>query len=468
MNFEQLFLIVKARMKTIVITLLCTVITTIVVSLLLPKTYTASTLLVLNHKGVDAVTGQTQPSLLMPGYVATQVDIINSLNVALRVVDRLKLTESPAVREDFMKDTGGAGDIRVWLAGLLQKRLEVVPSRESTVIEITFKNQSPEFAALVANAFAAEYQQTALQLKVEPLRRASTFFNEQIKTLRENLEAAQGKLSKYQQENGLVSVDNRLDVESARLNDLSTQLVVVQGQLAEAMSRQRQVKNGRADESPDVVANPLIQNLKASLAQAEAKFSEVSSKLGVNHPQYLAAKAELDKLRGELAQHIRLTSSSVASSAAILQQREAEVRANLQAQKTRVLELNRARDELNVLSKEVESAQRAYETSVARFNQTSMEGQANQPDVAVLTPALPPMEPTSPKLVLNVVLSIFFGTLLGLGLGMLAEFVDRRVRSESDLVQAAGAPMFGVIADAAAVAPSRRWFFKRGGAPRLA
>ena len=62
------------------------------------------------------------------------------------------------------------------------------------------------------------------------MRQAATYFTGQIKSLRVDLEAAQSKLSAYQQEHGLVSTDNRLDVESARLNDLSSQLVQAQGQ----------------------------------------------------------------------------------------------------------------------------------------------------------------------------------------------------------------------------------------------
>ena len=447
MNFEQFLQIIKARSKIIVLTLACTLLTTVAVSLLLPKTYKATATVVLNYKGVDAVTGQTAPAAMMPGYVATQVDIINSLSVAMQVVDRLKLADNPDVKQSFIHETEGKGDIKAWLARLLQKNLNVVPSRESSVLDITFMNPSPEFAALVANAYAAEYQQTTIRLKVDPLRKASVFFNEQIKTLRDNLEAAQGRLSKYQQDKGIFSVDNRLDVESARLNDLSTQLVGVQGQKAEAQSRQHQIKNGGANESPDIVSNPLIQNLKAQLTQAQAKFADVAQNLGENHPQYKGLKAEVDELRSEINAHIRLTSNSVTGSARILQQREAEVSAALQEQKNRVLELNRARDELTVLSREVESAQRAYESSVNRFNQTSLEGQSNQADVSVLTPALPPVDPASPRILLNILLSLFFGSFLGLVLATLAEFVDRRIRSDNDLAQASAVPVLGVLTD---------------------
>lgn len=82
MNFSQFLLILHARFRIIMLVLVVTVVATFTVSLLLPKTYQTATTLVLNYKGLDPVTGLTLPSQLMPGYMATQMDIINSMNVA--------------------------------------------------------------------------------------------------------------------------------------------------------------------------------------------------------------------------------------------------------------------------------------------------------------------------------------------------------------------------------------------------
>jgi succinoglycan biosynthesis transport protein ExoP len=333
--------------------------------------------------------------------------------------------------------------------------LTVTPARESNVVEITFQGRSPEFVAAVANAFASEHQKMTLQLKVQPLKQASQYFTSQIKVLRENLEAAQGKLSKYQQEKGLVSVDNRLDVESSRLNDLSTQLVVVQGQLSDATSRRRQAQGVGANESPDIVSNPLVQNLKVSLAQAKAKLSEVGQRVYPNHPTYQAAKAEVDQLQAELKKTIEQTSSSVGNSAQILQRREAEVKAALAAQKVKILELNRDRDQLAVLMRDVDSAQRAYDTTMQRFSQTSLEGQSNQTDIAVLSQAMPPSKEVGPKIILNVLLSIFVGLILGVGAGLVSEMFDRRIRSERDLEDMQDTPVIRFADPIETASPSR-------------
>lgn len=444
MNFTQFLLILKARRRIILITFGMTVLATLALSLLLPKSYKAVTSLVLNYKGVDPVTGLTLPAQLMPGYMATQIDIITSRNVALRVVDQLKISENTMAQEQFNKATKGKGDIRAWFAELLLKNLEAKPSRESSVIEISFNGGDPEFAATVANAFADAYQQTNIQLKVEPAQKAADFLGIQTKGLRANLENAQAKLSKYQQEKGLTSVMGNLDVESSRLNDLSSQLVMAQSEAYDAKSRQQRA-GGNGDESPDVAANPIVQNLKIEITRAESKFSELSQRVGESHPQYLAAQAELNKLKSQLLEQTRKASNTIGGTAHIHQQREGEIRAALAAQKARVLELNLSRDELSVLQRDVENAQRAMDSASQRFTQTTLEGSANQTDIAVLNPAIAPQRQASPLVLFNTILSIILGSMLGVGLGLLAEMADRRVRSRDDISELLGVPVFAVI-----------------------
>ena len=444
MNYSKFLIVLKARFKIILITFGLIVLTTLLVNLLSAKVYKATTSIVLNYKGVDPVTGLTLPAQLMPGYMSTQIDIITSPTVAMKVVDQLKFAENEQAQVQFNKATKGKGDIREWFANLLLQNLEAKPSRESSVLEISFSGTDPDFAATVANAFAESYQKTNIQLKVEPSQKAAEYLSEQTKGLRVNLEAAQAKLSKYQQEKGLTSVMGNLDVESARLNDLSSQLVAAQSQSFDSNSRQQRT-GGNGDESPDVAANPVVQNLKVEITRAESKFSELSERLSEAHPQYQAAKAELDKLKSQLQEATQKATSTIGGTAHINQQRESELRAALAAQKARVLELNLTRDELSVLQRDVENAQHALDSASQRLTQTTLEGSANQADIAVLTPATAPIRADSPRVLFNMILSIFLGGILGVGVGLLAELMDRRVRSREDLSEDLSLPVFAVI-----------------------
>ena len=75
MNVHQFLLILLARKKVILSTLLVTVLLALGWSLVQQKTYTATASVLLNYKGVDPLTGLTMPGQLLPGYMAARVPV---------------------------------------------------------------------------------------------------------------------------------------------------------------------------------------------------------------------------------------------------------------------------------------------------------------------------------------------------------------------------------------------------------
>ena len=445
MSFSQLLSILIARKWIAIWVFFVTVLVAAIVSFLLPKTYIATASLVINSKGADPVTGFMLPATLMPGYMATQVDIIQSRNVALKVVSILGIANNPTAKLQFENATNGEGDINYWYADQFLQGLQVNPSRASSVIEVGYQGADPKFAAALANAFAEAYVLTNLQMKTEPAKQAAIWFDQQIKGLRQNVEQSQTKLSAYQNDHDIAFSDERLDLESTRLNDLSSQLVMAQSQTFDSTSRQSQLRKSSASESPDILASGLIQGLKSQLSQAEAKLNEVSQRLGINHPQYQSAVADVDSLRKLIVDETAKTSSSIGQVARVSQQKEAEIKASLAAQKERVLQLKSQHDEMAVLVREVESAQRIYDNALLRFGQTNMESQSSQTDVSILNPAIAPLSHSSPKIMLNIILSVLLGGFLAIGFSVAAEMLDRRVRSAEDLTKLLGLPVLGEL-----------------------
>lgn len=197
MNLTLLLLMLRARLKIVLATFLVTVLTATAVSLMMPKYYRATTQVVLSYTGVDTVTGSPLLAATMPGFVQTQIDIIKNRSVALKVVDDLQLTSNVTLRELFEDATEGRGSIRDWIANRLMARLAVDPSADSSVLSITYEDKESRMAADVANAFARSYRDLSTQLKVEPAQYAADYFSKQAKSLRDNLERAQNKLSEY-------------------------------------------------------------------------------------------------------------------------------------------------------------------------------------------------------------------------------------------------------------------------------
>ena len=444
MNFQQFLLILKARYRIGLALLGFTVLTTLVVSLLLPKQYTATTSVVVDVKSPDPIMGMVLPGMISPGYMATQVDIIQSDKVAQKVVTALKIDQNPAAQAQWREETKGRGTIEAWFAGILQKQLDVKPSRESNVIQISYKANDPKFAEIVANAFAKAYIDTNIDLRVEPAKQYATWFEARGKQLKESLEAAQAKLSAYQRDNGIVAIDERLDVESNRFAELSSQLVGAQTQRADTQSREAQIRGG-TESLPEVLQNPLVGGLKADVARNEAKLELLSKQLGRNHPQYLQLEAETAALRERVQAEIKRVVSGLGVSNRISVNKEAEIKAALTRQKEKLLDLKHKRDEMTGLQRDVDVAQKAYEVVSQRLTQSNLESQSNQTNIAVLTPASEPLAASSPRIFLNVALSVLLGSMLAIAGALVVEMLDRRVRSSLDVQAALSLPVLAEI-----------------------
>lgn len=443
MTPQQFLLILKARAWIIIITLLLTVAVTAGVSLVIPKQYTSTAAVVVDVKSPDPVMGMVLPAMMAPGYMATQVDIINSDRVAQRVVKLLKLDENPAVRAQWQEATEGKGRVDTWLADLLQKKLDVKPSRESNVINIAFRGADPKFTAVVTNAFAQSYIDVNLELKVEPARQYSVWFEGQAKQARAQLEAAQSALTAFSQRTGIVASDERLDAENNKMNELSAQLSLVQTQTADSASKQK--STAKTDTLAEVMQSPLINNLKSDIARLDAKLQESNVNLGKNHPQTQRTEEELASLRAKLESETRQISTSIGTSLSVSRQKEKELRDAIATQKVRVLDLNRQRDEINVLKRDYESAQRNFDQVSLRSAQTKLESSSVQTNIAILNAASEPLEPSRPRVFLNIIVAVFLGLLLGVGIALLLELTNRRVRSAEDLAELIGLPLLAAI-----------------------
>lgn len=444
MNFAQLFLILKSRKKVFLISFLIVVSVGIIINFLLPKEYTATTSLVVNYKGIDSISGLPIQAQLMPGFMATQSQIISSHAVALRVVNTLDLASNPTVKSQFLSASKGIGRIDDWLADVLLKKLSVVPSKQTSIIEISYSGSDPEFVAVIANAFAHAYQDTSLRLKVEPSQKTSEYLNSQSLILRKAYEDARLKLSKYQQENGLTSGTDNFDVENAKLTQLANQLIVAQSQAYETASRKHNAISS-GESSIDILSSPVVQNLKIQISASEKKLAELNQRLSVNHPAYQTAKVELDNLKKQLTDEIEKVSTGVTGNANIYRQQEAELKAALAAQKEKVLALNRTRGQYEVLQRDVQSAEAALNALNQRLNQTSIEGKAIETDISILNLAIPPTDISSPKMLRNIIFSVFLGILFGIGLAITIEFYDRKVRSVHDILQLTEIPVLAIV-----------------------
>ncbi|WBY01271.1 chain length determinant protein EpsF [Ramlibacter tataouinensis] len=439
MNLYQFLSILRARRTMAFMIFVTTIALALAWVMLRPKNYTAHAPILVDLRANDPLAQPNYQSIVPQAYMATQMDIVRSTRVAEQVVEALGLEKDPKSTEAW-RSAGGSGTLKSWLAGELQADLEVKPARESNIINISYTAPNPAEAAKVANAFSQAYLDTALDIKTDPAKKYSTWFEEQLKFARDRLEQAQGALTAYQQRTGVISADG-VDMETQRLNELSSQLTLVQGQLTDVANK----RAASAASISEAMNSPLINTLKADIARQEARVQEASANLGARHPQMVRMQDELNAMRARLRTETSSIGSAVDTAYQVGRAREKELQAAVNAQRGRVMQFNRYRDELNVLRRDLDAAQRAYEQVSERASQSKLQALTNQTNIQRLATAVEPLKPTGPSARLALALAAFAGALLAIAGAVLVELLNRRVRSVDDLAIATHLPILATV-----------------------
>ncbi len=485
MSLEKYILVLRNHIRLIGAVFIMAMIIASVITYMTPKTYTATVLLNFDFKGANPVDNRGLSVLAEETYIETQVGIIQSQNVAQQVEDGLSdyererlilaleaentvidkiisrirralnsLFSSRQVKQQVsgLESSGSESlDVRSaygWLTYYLGSRLNVDPRFNSRIVELSYETTDPQIAALMANRFADAYIATSLQMVIDPARKTTVWFDTQLKSLRKKLEDAQTALTAYQQQEGIVFTDERLDTENSRLQELSAQLVKAQQNTRIAVTAQSKLREildrgGSLMTFEPVFSDPMVQNIKTEIRGLKAEIAEISSSLGRNHPRYKRVSSELQAAKNRLNQEVRAITDGIDNGVELSLSREHSLNKALEDQKKLVLDLKVEHDRIAVLKRSVESAQASYNAALNEMNTTSMQSMIDQTNVSIVDSADIPGHHSSPKVTTNLILGAFSGLLLGIGLAVLMEIFIRRVHSRDDLVTELGIPLLG-------------------------
>lgn len=437
MTPKQVLLILFAHRYLAALVFLLVIVAGTTFTWLTPKTYSVTTDLLVDSR-VDPIAGAIVTG---NNYIATQIAILQSERVAIGVVKRLRIADTPSLVEQWNEATKGKIPLENYYASMLRKGLLAEPQSGSNVIRLTYEGVDPKFVTAVVNNYAQAYLDLTVDLRVEPVRQYAEWFDDRLKSLRENVEAAQAKLSEFQRANGIVGNDLRADVETQRLDALMAQLVAIQGDSMAISSRQ---KMSGGEMSPDVQASPVVQGVRSELNRAESKLGELTVTLGPNHPQRIQLEGQVAELRQQLAQEIGRVAGSTGVAKTTAGLREGELRSVIAAQKERVLSLRAQRDHLAVLNQDVEAAKRIYDSVLQRSNQLNLEKQTDQANVSILSPAVEPTAPSKPNIPKYLVGTLLGAIVAALAAAMGLEMLNRKVRVVEDIM-VGDIPVLGVI-----------------------
>jgi len=428
----------KMRWKQVLAIFLATVAIAIVGLAMSQRSYTARASLLFDDRGPNPSVEENAAPSDSRALLGTQADLIKSDAVARRVIQNAGLATDPIILAHWNEAKHGGGVLQRWLTAELLAHLEVMPERDTNVLAVRFTAPEPKLAARIANAFAAEFVAARLQISTDAAKQYAAWFQERTTEVRTKLEKAQTALTQFQSAHGMVS-GNSLALEADRLSSLSTQLADAESSAADLRAR----AGSSVSQSPDVQSSLVVGSLRQQMAMAEAKVAELSSTHGHNHPDMLAAQAELDKLRDKLATETAAASQTVRVASSAASSRQAQLQGLVNSQRAKMLDMTGNQSQLDILQNEVNTAQKAYDGVAQRLDLMRLQSGLPTTNAQQVDRAFPPLLPTSP----NIPIVLLLASLLGLALGVIAAFVLewRRplIRTPEGMVRATGVAALG-------------------------
>jgi uncharacterized protein involved in exopolysaccharide biosynthesis len=338
------------------------------------------------------------------------------------------------------KLTPGAGSLREWIAQSLLSKFKVGATDRDNIISMGYTAGQPEQAARVANAFLDAYLQANLALRTQPAERTAQWYAAQLKAQQAEAEQAQARLVAYQKQHGVILTEQDPQA-AAPLQALAAQQAAAAA-LNYADTSRAQIA---ANNSAEIMRDPVVQSLKTSLALAQARLSQLAQTEGPNNPQYIAARAEASSLQSKLEQQIATMQSTVQSTAQVSRQSMADMQAAVRAQQQRLISDNTLKAEGQFLVQQAANAQKLYDATLRSYQQSQMLSKSDQTDITVLSRAVPPLAPSGPRALISVALGAALGLILGISLALLLEQLQRRVRSMQEVIDLTGAPLLGAV-----------------------
>ncbi len=410
----------------------------LIVSKLNEPIYSANATILLDYRKPleGELAGELLPVGMQSSYLSTQVDIIKSRPVAERVAAELDLTHSPLWLERFTSTEDEPENFSGWLIGKLMENLLVTVGTETRLIDIWFQDANAEMAAKITNAYVDAYRHMIQQLGGTPALETAQSAEKLLSKLRNDLEQAESRVSDYQERMGIIATEERLDVETEHLNELMRERLAADAGLRAAESRLQEApaegdagrRAGQA--SSEVLGNELIKSLQVDLARKEGELADLATSLGERHPTMQKLRAEIATMREKLAAESDKIVAATRNEAARARRLSEAARQAEEAQRQKVINFKHVRDGLQPLLREVESARGNYDRALQVYSEYAMHGELSQTNISVLKSAQVPVQPPPANVAFKVVSAFVGGLVFALGLALLWEIVDRRVRGK--------------------------------------
>lgn len=386
----------------------------------MPAAYVATAELLVDPAR-DARAAQLSPDAAF-ALVDNQIRVLRSGTMLGAVADRLNLASDA---EFLGAGQGWFGNATELVSGepmrvdgrqkaidMLGKALAVDRVDGSSAITVSARTADAAKSALLVNTLSELYVAGSGAGAVD-----TDTASARLQSLRAELEAAERAVETYKTTNDLVDAQGRL-ISDEQILALGERLNAAKARTLDLNARAASTREANVDSIvtgslPEQFASPSVNDLRERHAAAKQHMDRIATKLGPRHPERLAAEAELDGAREQLAAELRRVAGAVQTELKRAVQQEQELASELARMKVRQGQVGEELIQLRELERTAELKRSAYEDAL-RGSQVAATGITA--DARILSRAEAPLAPSGRPLASFSLAGALGGLLLGLGL----------------------------------------------------
>jgi capsular exopolysaccharide synthesis family protein len=435
------------------------------ITLLMTRQYTANSTIEISREGNAIVNIQGVQRDASEGdqeFYQTQYGLLKSRSLSERVALQLKVVDDPNFFALFDADPKGVlfpagGDRRALAANRAQRQrvagallldaLDVSPLRQSRLIDISITTPDPALSARVADAWSANFIQATLERRYDATSYARTFLENRIQQLRDRLEQSERALVGYASNQRILNVGTDKDSNSIlgnSLEALNTELQKATGERIEAQARFEQ-NRGRGGETKEALNNSALNTLRGKRAELAADYQKLLLQFQPQYPTVRALATQLAQVDRAIAREEQRVGGTLEGDYRGAVERERALTAKVGDLTEQMLDLRRRSIQYNILQREVDTNRLLYDALLQRYKEIGIAGGVGVNNVAVVDSAEVPQRPSSPRLVLNLVLALLAGSAVGAMLAFYLEQTHESINDASEVRKALGMPLLGTV-----------------------
>jgi polysaccharide biosynthesis transport protein len=448
------WLVLRKRKWVVLATLVVVVTLATIVSLRTMPIYDAFAKIEINRPNSDVLLGFKDVAAGgSPDYysddqfeLATQVNILQSGSISMQVIKALNLDSStpeitgkPAIpmASDSSKEAGQIARF--------QAALHVVPVPETRLVEIRYSSPDPQMATTVVNTLVRTFIEENIKAKFDSTMQASDWLSKQLGDLQLKVETSQEKILRYQKEKGMLGVDEKQNIISAKLDELNRELTAAESDRIQKQSLYQQSLSGNAELLDNSDKDSLIGKLRSEESDLKMQYAQLNSQFGDSYPKVLQLKDQLRQLQENIQSEVKKMGSRSETQYKAALHHEALLRVAFEAQKEEANKLNEKAVDYNILKRDYETNRKLYEELLEKLKQAGVSAGLKSSNIRVVDSARVPDSPASPNIPRNIELSLLLGTLGGIGLAFVLEALDTTVRTPEQVEIVSALPSLGII-----------------------